>query len=131
MDEGFPARLVKQGLLQLGPAARMAHRRAYPEQYAIGQPVLGKRQLDRIGDLISQVGNARGGADPARSQARGRRRRTDSNRQIPADTDTLRLSTSPCIGIFTSRSQDSRVSRRMPSPSAPSTQAIDSGRSAS
>ena len=59
------------------------------------------------------------------------RRRTDSKRHTPADTETLRLSTSPAIGIRTSKSQFSRVSRRIPSPSAPSTQAIDFGRSAS
>ena len=44
-------------------------------------------------------------------------------RQIPADTDTFRLSTVPSIGMRTSSSQFSRVSRRMPSPSAPSTHA--------
>src|SRR5690349_1226157 len=35
-------------------------------------------------------------------------------RQIPAVTDTLRLSTLPCIGMAMSRSHDSRVSRRSP-----------------
>ena len=35
----------------------------------------------------------------------------------------FRLSTVPCIGIRASQSQDSRVSRRKPAPSAPITQA--------
>ena len=55
------------------------------------------------------------------------RRLADSKRTTPAATDTLRLSTSPRIGMRTSRSQLSRVRRRMPSPSAPSTQATASG----
>jgi hypothetical protein len=60
-----------------------------------------------------------------------KRRRTESNKQIPAATDTLRLPTSPAIGMRTNKSHFSRVSRRMPSPSAPNTQAIASGRFAS
>jgi hypothetical protein len=56
------------------------------------------------------------------------RRRTESNKQIPAATETLRLPTSPAIGMRTSRSHFSRVSRRIPSPSAPSTHAMASGR---
>lgn len=46
---------------------------------------------------------------------------------IPALTDTFRLSTLPSIGIDTSMSQCSRVSRRMPLPSAPITQATACG----
>lgn len=49
--------------------------------------------------------------------------RLASNRQMPAETETFRLSTLPCIGMRASSSQVSRVSRRMPAPSAPSTQA--------
>src|SRR5207302_11372284 len=51
----------------------------------------------------------------------------DSKRTTPAATDTLRLSTSPRIGMRTRTSQLSRVSRRIPSPSAPRTQATASG----
>ena len=58
------------------------------------------------------------------------RRRRASNRQTPAATETLRLSTVPCMGMLTSWSQVSRVRRRMPSPSAPSTQAWATGHSA-
>src|SRR5262249_53159936 len=42
-----------------------------------------------------------------------------SNGQIPAATDTFKLSTSPCIGMCASQSQRSRVRRRRPVPSAP------------
>src|SRR5690606_16861875 len=45
--------------------------------------------------------------------------RTASNRQMPAATDTLRLSTSPGMGMRTRPSQVSRVSRRRPSASPP------------
>src|SRR5437660_4922029 len=54
---------------------------------------------------------------------RAPRRRTDSYKHMPALTETFRLSTSPPMGMRTSRSQFSRVRLRMPSPSAPSTQA--------
>ena len=57
--------------------------------------------------------------------------RSASNRQTPAATDTLRLSTAPAIGIRTSWSQVLRVSWRMPSPSLPSTKAIGPVRSMS
>src|SRR5437764_5592 len=50
---------------------------------------------------------------------RALRRRTDSKRQIPALTETLRLSTSPPMGMRTRRSQFSRVWRRMHSSPAP------------
>lgn len=46
---------------------------------------------------------------------------TASNRQTPLATDTFRLSTVPAIGIFMTSSQVSRVRRRIPSPSAPTT----------
>ena len=49
--------------------------------------------------------------------------RTASNRQTPAATDTFRLSMSPGIGMRTSPSQCSRVSRRRPSASPPRTRA--------
>jgi hypothetical protein len=52
-NEGFPARLTKQGLLQLAVAARLVHRRSYPEQYAIASAVLGKQQLDGLACLLS------------------------------------------------------------------------------
>ena len=42
---------------------------------------------------------------------------------MPVATETLRLSNLPGIGIFTSWSQVSRVSRRRPSPSLPITRA--------
>lgn len=59
------------------------------------------------------------------------RRRTVSYSAIPAATETFRLETAPAIGMRTSASQRSRVRRRKPLPSAPSTQATESGRSAS
>ena len=49
--------------------------------------------------------------------------RSASYRHTPLATDTLRLSTAPCMGMLTSSSQVLRVSWRMPSPSAPSTRA--------
>ena len=49
--------------------------------------------------------------------------RKASNRQTPAATETLRLSTAPAMGMRTSSSQCLRVSWRMPAPSAPSTSA--------
>ena len=49
--------------------------------------------------------------------------RTASNNATPVATDTLRLSSSPGIGIFTNWSQCSRVRRRRPSASPPSTRA--------
>ena len=49
-----------------------------------------------------------------------------SNRHMPALTETFRFSTLPSMGMETRRSHVSRVSRRMPFPSAPSTQAIGS-----
>src|ERR1041385_2748276 len=57
------------------------------------------------------------------------RLRRDSNRHTPLATETFRLSTLPRIGMRSRRSQRSRVSRRMPSPSAPSTHAIAAGSS--
>jgi hypothetical protein len=52
----FPERLVKQGLVSLAVAARMVHRRAYPQQYAIAEPALSERQLDALAHVISSVG---------------------------------------------------------------------------
>jgi len=57
------------------------------------------------------------------------RRRRDSNRQTPLATETFRLATLPRMGMRASISQRSRVRRRMPSPSEPSTQAIAAGSS--
>ena len=48
---------------------------------------------------------------------------------MPADTEMFMLSTVPNMGMDTSASQCSRVSRRMPSPSLPITQATFSGMS--
>src|SRR5450759_3314959 len=56
----------------------------------------------------------------AQNQARCR---LATNKQIPALTETFKLSTRPSIGMRTSSSQVSRVRRRSPSPSALSTQA--------
>ena len=50
---------------------------------------------------------------------------------MPAATDTFRLSTAPASGMPTMRSQSSRVSRRRPPPSAPSTHATGPPTSAS
>ena len=46
-----------------------------------------------------------------------------SNRQIPAATETFRLSTCPASGMRASTSHRSRVKRRRPAPSAPSAHA--------
>ena len=51
----FPERLVKQGLVSLVVAARMVHRRAYPQQYAIAEPSLSKRQLDALAHVIATL----------------------------------------------------------------------------
>jgi hypothetical protein len=52
---GFPERLVKRGLLSLAMAARMVHRRAYPQQYAIVEPFLTEQQLDTLAGLIASL----------------------------------------------------------------------------
>jgi hypothetical protein len=52
----FPERLVKQGLVSLAIAARMVHRRAYPQQYSIAEPALSERQLDALAHVISSLG---------------------------------------------------------------------------
>jgi hypothetical protein len=57
--------------------------------------------------------------------------RRASYRQTPEATETFRLSTEPNIGMLTSRSQVSRVRRRMPSPSEPITSAVGPVKSAS
>jgi hypothetical protein len=51
----FPERLVKQGLVSLVVAARMVHRRAYPQQYAIAEPSLSERQLDALAHVIATL----------------------------------------------------------------------------
>lgn len=51
----FPERLVRQGLVALSVAARMVHRRAYPQQYAIVEPALSDRQLDALAHVISSL----------------------------------------------------------------------------
>lgn len=51
----FPERLVRQGLVALSVAARMVHRRAYPQQYAIVEPTLSERQLDALAHVISSL----------------------------------------------------------------------------
>ena len=53
--DGFPERLVRQGLVSLATAARMVHRRAYPQQYAIAEPVLGAPQLDALASIICSL----------------------------------------------------------------------------
>src|SRR3954462_3806896 len=125
-----PAGRGKAGLPRTGAGARQQAQSRRHEGPG-GEP---EEQLWRQQDrpVVAHAGIAGDGHLRAQ-EALGflRRRRTDSNRHTPADTETLRLSTSPAIGIFTSRSHVSRVRRRMPSPSAPSTQAIESGRSAS
>jgi hypothetical protein len=50
---GFPERLVKRGLLSLAMAARMVHRRAYPQQYAIVERMLTELQLDALANVIA------------------------------------------------------------------------------
>jgi hypothetical protein len=54
-SNGFPERLVKKGLLSLAVAARMVHRRAYPQQYAIVEPVLEEEQLDALANVIASL----------------------------------------------------------------------------
>ncbi|HEX6295608.1 MAG TPA: hypothetical protein VFZ74_03455, partial [Burkholderiales bacterium] len=51
----FPERLVKQGLVSLAVAARMVHRRAYPQQYAIVEPGLSEQQLDALAHVIATL----------------------------------------------------------------------------
>jgi hypothetical protein len=51
----FPERLVKQGLVSLAVAARMVHRRAYPQQYAIVEPALSGQQLDALAHVIASL----------------------------------------------------------------------------
>lgn len=51
----FPERLVRQGLVALSVAARMVHRRAYPQQYSIVEPTLSERQLDALAHVISTL----------------------------------------------------------------------------
>lgn len=51
----FPERLVKQGLVSLAVAARMVHRRAYPQQYAIAEPTLSEQQLDALAHVIASL----------------------------------------------------------------------------
>ena len=61
--------------------------------------------------------------------ARARRWRAASYRQTPLATETLRLSTAPFIGRWTSSSQVRAVSWRRPLPSAPKTSATGPARS--
>src|SRR5690606_32170471 len=87
-----------------------------------------RRRTHRRGVLQDRQRLAAVGAAEAANPCRGFRRsyirwRTASNRAMPVATDTLRLSNLPGIGIFTSWSQFSRVSRRRPSPSLPITRA--------
>jgi hypothetical protein len=51
----FPERLVKQGLVSLAVAARMVHRRAYPQQYTIAEPALSEQQLDALAHVIATL----------------------------------------------------------------------------
>jgi hypothetical protein len=51
----FPERLVRQGLVSLAVAARMVHRRAYPQQYSIAEAALSERQLDALAHVISTL----------------------------------------------------------------------------
>src|SRR3712207_455494 len=51
----FPERLVKQGLVSLAVAARMVHRRAYPQQYSIAEPALSEAQLDALAHVIASL----------------------------------------------------------------------------
>lgn len=51
----FPERLVRQGLVSLAVAARMVHRRAYPQQYAIAEPALSEAQLDALAHVIASL----------------------------------------------------------------------------
>jgi hypothetical protein len=53
--ECFPERLVRQGLISLTVAARMVHRRAYPQQYAIAEPPLSERQLESLAHVIASL----------------------------------------------------------------------------
>ena len=46
---------MKQGLVSLAVAARMVHRRAYPQQYAIAEPQLSDAQLDALAHVIASM----------------------------------------------------------------------------
>ena len=79
-----------------------------------------------IGEARDYKGKAPSSANISQAPPIERLRR-DSNKMTPLATETLRLSTCPNMGILTSWSQVSRVRRRMPSPSAPSTHARAAG----
>lgn len=53
--DGFPERLVRQGLVSLAVAARMVHRRAFPHKYAIAEPVVAPAQLDILAQMIANL----------------------------------------------------------------------------
>jgi hypothetical protein len=53
--DSFPERLVRQGLVSLAVAARMVHRRAYPQQYSIAEPMLSERQLEALAQVIATL----------------------------------------------------------------------------
>ena len=53
--DSFPERLVRQGLVSLVVAARMVHRRAYPQQYSIAEPMLSERQLEALAQVIATL----------------------------------------------------------------------------
>jgi hypothetical protein len=53
--DAFPERLVKLGLLSLTIAARMVHRRAYPQQYTIVEPFLSAEQLNALAHTIASL----------------------------------------------------------------------------
>lgn len=46
---------MKQGLVSLAVAARMVHRRAYPQQYTIAEPALSGQQLDALAHVIASL----------------------------------------------------------------------------
>src|SRR5690606_39245474 len=83
----------------------------------------GPAELEQAGEGEDDPGHAGLLSRRARRSYITCRCRTASNRTTPAATETLRLSMSPGIGMRARPSQCSRVSRRRPSPSPPSTSA--------
>src|SRR5690606_15527786 len=116
---GFGAQ-APVGMQDVGGEAVSGHRSKWEK----------KNRIEGEGDRMQGAqaplhpGSRADGAQPQPAPWAARRCLTVSYKQTALATLTFRLSTEPSMGICTSSSQVSRVSRRMPSPSAPITQAM-------
>src|SRR3569623_2252018 len=97
-------------------AQRFDARVGHEEETAVSQ----QHQADGQGAQGVQAEDALAGHFPFAGALRWR---STSKSATPVATDTLRLSTLPRIGMRATKSQASRVRRRMPSPSLPITRA--------